>query len=288
MDSPNTGGVGLLSASAIRSLKAACSFSEVEPEERAILMSPSLPLITVHVTSGHGAMDFGIRQNILEHCSPFFKALLRADSAPSLIKNEDEPVVPQSPKVSAVICLEADLAAFKLYTEWVYSGHLVSDTIRIQDTRSDALGQAYLLGEKLLDYGFKNAVVDAILNKINVKGRVNPTLPNLIFDKTCHTSPLRKLLVDLHVWYSHKDWLKRNTSEVPISARFTADLSAALLDRHGHDQARRDQIPVISTCKYHEHPDGLLSEKQKATSSQAVVDFVTNHWAPMNFSEEVM
>ncbi|KAI5238392.1 hypothetical protein E4T43_07487 [Aureobasidium subglaciale] len=205
MDSPNTGGVGLSSASAIRSLKAACSFSEVEPEERAILMSPSLPLITVHVTSGHGAMDFGIHQNILEHYSPFFKALLRADSAPSLIKNEDEPVVPQSPKVSAVICLEADLAAFKLYTEWVYSGHLVSDTLRIQDTRSDALGQAYLLGEKLLDYGFKNAVLDAILNKIIVEGRVNLTLPNLIFDKTCHTSPLRKLLVDLHVWYGHKD-----------------------------------------------------------------------------------
>ncbi|KAI5242433.1 hypothetical protein E4T42_07668 [Aureobasidium subglaciale] len=212
MDPSITKGVGLLSASAIRSLKAACSFSEVEPEERVVFMSPSLPLITVHVTSGlrgHGAMDFGIHQNILEHCSPFFKALLTADSAPSLIKNEDEPVVPQSPKVNAVICLEADLAAFKLYTEWVYSGHLVSETIRIQDTKLDALGQAYLLGEKLLDCEFENAVVDAILNQIIVEGRVDLTLPNLIFDKTCHTSPLRKLLVDLHVWYGHKDWLKR-------------------------------------------------------------------------------
>ncbi|KAI5195716.1 hypothetical protein AUEXF2481DRAFT_4537 [Aureobasidium subglaciale EXF-2481] len=266
MDPSIAKGVGLLSASAIRSLKAACSFSEVEPEERVVLMSPSLPLITVHVTSGlrgHGAMDFGIHQNILEHCSPFFKALLTADSAPSLIKNEDEPVVPQSPKVNAVICLEADPAAFKLYTEWVYSGHLVSETIRIQDTRLDALGQAYLLGEKLLDCEFKNAVVDAILNQIIVEGRVDLTLPNLIFDKPCHTSPLRKLLVDLHVWYGHKDWLKRDTSEAPISARFTADLPAALLDRHGHDQARRDQVPVISTCKYHEHPNGLLCPKNR-------------------------
>ncbi|CAD0081747.1 unnamed protein product [Aureobasidium vineae] len=108
------------------------------------------------------------------------------------------------------IGLGVDAAAFELYTEWVYSGRICkgASTARAKDTDLAFIGQAYILGEKLLDHTFRNAVVDFLLETVVATGSLDLTLPTLIFNETSASAPIRRLLVDLYACYGHKDWLK--------------------------------------------------------------------------------
>ncbi|KAI4717144.1 hypothetical protein E4T48_06676 [Aureobasidium sp. EXF-10727] len=263
-----TGNIGHLTTSAHMSLKAAYTRPEAPMDGSANLLRqvnvvlsaasyltiirPSLPIATLHVGKGNNPTKFGIHQNILEHCSPFFKALFlsRANN-----KSEANTTAEDSNlrNCETSIALEADAAAFGLYTEWVYSGRICkgTSTTTAKDVDLAFVGQAYILGEKLLDHNFKNAVVDFLLEMVVATSSLDLTLPTLIFETTSALAPIRRLLVDLYAWYGHKDWLKASVHH----NTFLSDLSTALLERHGHD-GFANKILTLDPCHYHEHPDG--------------------------------
>lgn len=178
------------------------------------------------------------------------------------IKPENEPETEQTrhaQKESVIECkLDVDVAAFRLYTEWVYSGHIQRGVLSVnaEDIDFSSIGEAYILGEKLLDQNFKNAIVNLLLQTIAAQGKMDLTLPTLVFKETSASAPLRKLLVDIWVCYGHKDWLKSDESRQTVSTTFLSDLSTAFLDRHGHDEIPKSNLSTLNACRYHEHPDG--------------------------------
>jgi hypothetical protein len=96
--------------------------------------------------------------------------------------------------------LEGSALAFRLYTEWVYSGLIPKRALMITESETETgdicfqnIGQAYILGQKLQDQNFKNAIIDLLLETIVAQGKMDLTLPTLIFDKCSATAPLRKL-----------------------------------------------------------------------------------------------
>ena len=171
--------------------------------------------------------------------------------------------------MAPTIEFEGSIVAFRLYAAWVYSGLIQKRILKIgvpgaENISYSNIGQAYILGDKLKDHKFKNAIVDCLLETIVSQGKMDLTLPNLIFDKTSASAPLKKLLVDIYVLYGHKDWLKPDGSSQTNSAIFLSDLSAAFLARHGHDKARPNNMSVLNACNYHEHPERKLCSTAKS------------------------
>ncbi|TIA17739.1 hypothetical protein D6C80_03823 [Aureobasidium pullulans] len=271
---------GILSASSLKSLGVALEKPLRSPREKpADMLGPKLPIVTIRVGRGEDTTLFGIHQNILEHCSPFFQALLNED-IPTGIKTEME-IRPVSE-----IRFEKDIEAFEVYTEWVYSGHVFKKKLRDDEGGAKFLsyGQAYILGDKLLDHDFKNVVLDTLLTEILSGAKIDLILATLVYEGTTKTSPLRRLLVDIYTWYGHKDWLKygNNKSHAPLS--FLSDLSAAFLERHNNDASLKDSYPVWNPCRYHEHPAGQdcptphdrSLPRKLATGSEPDTDKVTS------------
>ncbi|TIA70514.1 hypothetical protein D6C76_07502 [Aureobasidium pullulans] len=203
---------------------------------------------------------------------------LKAASKFALAEVETRPV--------SEIHFEGDIEAFEVYTEWVYSGHVFKKKLRDDEGGAKFLsyGQAYILGEKLLDHDFKNEVLDTLLTEILSGAKIDLTLATLVYEGTTKTSPLRRLLVDIYTWYGHKDWLKygNNKSHAPLS--FLSDLSAAFLERHNNDASLKDRYPVWNPCRYHEHPAGQdcptphdrSHPRKLATGSEPDTDKVTS------------
>ncbi|KAG9523674.1 hypothetical protein KCU93_g6483, partial [Aureobasidium melanogenum] len=268
------GKVGRFSSSALKSLKAANPSHKNAGSYRSDLLEPSLPIVIVRVGKGESMTAFAIHKNILEHCSPFFRSIWRPnrdtnttyelsageESAKSDSEMEGEQIHDAKVKPLIEFELDANVPAFRLYAEWVYSGHIQQGALRINagDIDFSTIGQAYILGEKLQDKEFRNATVDLLLQTIVTQGKMDLTLPALIFDETATTAPLRKLLVDLYVWYGHKEWLKPDGSKKSTSATFLSDLSTAFFDRHDHDGVPKAGVLPLNACNYHEHSDGKV------------------------------
>lgn len=216
-----------------------------------------LPLAIIRVTwKNHDPAVFGIHRNIFEYCSPFFKVLLASNP-----EFAGFPIKQAEQAVMRVTELEASIIAFRTYTEWVYSGLIQTKILGVDGLEADDIsyhniGQAYILSERLQDCRFKNAIVDFLLKTIITHGKMDLTLPNLIFDKTSVSSPLRKLLVDIYVWYGHKDWLKPDGSNEGMSTVFLSELLAAFLARNIPDALSTTNVSVLNACKYYEYPEG--------------------------------
>ncbi|KAH0366959.1 hypothetical protein KCU65_g5002, partial [Aureobasidium melanogenum] len=266
------GKVGIVPPSALKSLKAAYPSHENARRYRSDLLEPSLPIVLIRVGKGKNTTPFAIHKNVLEHCSSFFRSLWRhgrdtnttheisteEESTDSDTVSEGEQI--RDTKMEPLIELELDVnvAAFRLYAEWVYSGHIQQGSLKVnaEDVDFSSIGQAYILGEKLQDEDFKNAIVDLLVQTIVTQGKMDLTLSTLVFEGTSASAPLRKLLVDLYVWYGQKDWLKPDGSKEAISASFLSELSSAFFDRHDHDGNPKVNILTLNACNYHEHPDG--------------------------------
>ncbi|KEQ67836.1 uncharacterized protein M437DRAFT_38468 [Aureobasidium melanogenum CBS 110374] len=266
--------VGRFSSSALKSLKAANPSLTIATRYQNDLLEPSLPIVMIRVGRGKNTTPFAIHKNVLEHCSPFFKSVwnpdrdtntthgtnAREDSSGSETESGWVRVPGTNTRRLIEFELDVNVAAFRLYAEWVYSGYIPQGPLRVnaEDVDFSTIGQAYILGEKLQDEKFRNAIVDLLLETIITQGNMDLTLPTLVFKETSASAPLRKLLVDLYVWYGHKDWLKPDGSKTSTSSVFLSDLSAAFFDRHDYDGVPKANILTLNACNYHEHPDGKV------------------------------
>ena len=159
----------------------------------------------------------------------------------------------------------SDPDAFYLYRHWLRR--------RTFPTRVNApgvegneeylrLAKAYVLGEQMGDINFKDAVIDAIVDKSNTattdKKRWSPVGPVIrcIYDNTPETSPARQLLVDLYAVSGRSKWLHTWAKKSDLTKDFLYDLSIALFKQKQDPTGKRDK-PTYGTCVYHQHPPGL-------------------------------
>ncbi|KAI4697933.1 uncharacterized protein J4E84_001067 [Alternaria hordeiaustralica] len=129
--------------------------------------------------------------------------------------------------------------------EWTVS---TPRPIDLSDEDPKIVRLSYLLGEKLMDATFQDAVIQALI-KCVLKSRLYPTNDSIriAYKRTLPHCPLRKLLVDFWIWDAHKGWelesLVKDTCE-----DFANDLIGALV-KH------RRKPGEISKAPWHKTPE---------------------------------
>lgn len=152
-----------------------------------------------------------------------------------------------------------DPAAFALYVQWLYRDRIFSsqDMGDAGGNREeiDLLIEAFVLSEKLQDQNFKDAVIDTLAHAVDTPdGQDTRWYPrsaavDRAYRGTPESSPLRKLLVDMHFFHGRADWLDGATN-----ADFLKDLAKEFLeDREGFVTKTDRTRAQLAGCSYHSH-----------------------------------
>lgn len=169
-----------------------------------------------------------------------------------------------------------DPAAFGLYMSFLYSGQLPILQEANSQTTTDSeelnenyntLAYAYVLGERLMDVPFKNAISDTYVLCARGTAPAPPnaaafTIPRrypsneeirIIYSGTTDSSPLRRLIVDIWSCRGKFDWIDQD-SDLP--AEFLAEVVKALLKLRPNDSSTMSlSRPWKNTHEqYHEKP----------------------------------
>jgi hypothetical protein len=214
--------------------------------------------------------SFHVHEYVLTDSSPFFASAMKPQWATA------------RPDPRTIDLPDDDPAAFSLYMSWLYTRKLPvltssTDTPGDVDESYHTLAYAYVLGERLLDTGFKNAIVDAYVlyarGSTTTSHQPAPPLPSsssshmapprgpsfpipfpmppsppqnlyhsytslhslptqptispskrhypsneeirILYAGTSHTSPIRKLLVDIWCCRGKADWLAHDEDLPP-------------------------------------------------------------------------
>jgi hypothetical protein len=117
-----------------------------------------------------------------------------------------------------------DPAAFSIYMTWLYSGKLPILPSTAPPSLNDSLdpdaaeghhtlAYAYVLGERLMDASFKNAICDAYV--LYARGsppakRMYPSNEDIriLYEGTSETAPVRQLLVDIWTCRGKYEWIE--------------------------------------------------------------------------------
>lgn len=214
------------------------------------------------VRVGTAGAEVFIHQNLVCESSMFFRSMLThkwKESADRIVLLPyDDPIT------------------FNVYAEWKYTGKILSSIADQDDTNQEEwlhLVQAYILGDKLQDGPFKDAVLDSIIAKSNVA--VNgfhyfpiQNITTFIYANTIPNSPLRRLLVDQHVFHGRASWMEGGSVN-DVDKEFLFDLCVSLLQHRPQPPGLApDKVEV--TCMYHEH-DGTGSNCYKTKKPLSVI-----------------
>lgn len=164
---------------------------------------------------------------------------------------------------------------FAIYVHWIYSRTLptrVDEPAAAGNEEYLKLAKAYGLADRLQDQLFKNAVIDAFLDKTstvasdgNAWWPVGPVI-RCIYDNTPESSKGRTLLVDIYTNYAVKDWLTEGAQRKDLPKQFLLDLSVKLLDIASGEATRG--MP-LERCNYHGHHDGKSCNDQEGAVDRA-------------------
>jgi len=180
--------------------------------------------------------------------SNFIKAALSgewAESRSGVVKMEDA-----TPEV------------FSTYTQWLYQGVIATqdrDMPIEDDEEYFELARAYVLGDRLQDADFKDAVIDCMIAKSEEKkaggSRVFPRLDVVqhIYENTVEGSRARKVMVDLYCRNARGNgtWLQPEGKD-GAPHDFLYDLAASLIVNRGPPD-ERILLEKNTACMYHEH-----------------------------------
>lgn len=147
---------------------------------------------------------------------------------------------------------------FSIYADWLYSGLIFNDDMIVNndhDTEFHELALAYILGEKLLDKHFKNAVIDAFIEKVLDDLVIDVELSRLIYDNTPPGSQLRRLLADIYAYHGEPTWMEASSANETLDSEFVFDLSLAQLANR--NLVTRVPPYMLSKCYYHQHENIL-------------------------------
>ena len=192
-------------------------------------------------------VTFSVHENVICSSSEFFKKAMSGEwkesNERSIRLENDKPEV------------------FQIYMHWLYHCHL---PVRIDDpglagnAEYVQLANAYILGDILQDVDFKDAVIDAMIDKSSSNALdghhwfpVGPVIRE-IYDNTLESSKARRLLVDLYTHHGDGAWLYNWAAQEDLPKGFLLDLAIALLDK----REKPELHPSGSPCEYHEHAPG--------------------------------
>lgn len=207
-----------------------------------------------------GGTSFHVNEKLICAASPFFDRAFGGEWDES--------------RTRTIELREHDAQVFRTYMHWLYLQKLA--------VRNDApgsvgneeylhLAKAYVLGDFLSDGDFKDAVIDAILEKSTTTasdGKIwSPVGPVIrhIYDNTLGCSQARQLLVDIYTRNGHGNWLQDWAHRDDLPKDFLLDLAVALLDK------RSRPVPAIplDPCRYHQHKSNRSCYKNKTPRKEA-------------------
>lgn len=152
-----------------------------------------------------------------------------------------------------------DPAAFALYIQWIYRGRICSsqDMGETEGNREEMnlLIEAFVLGEKLQDRDFRDAVIDSLIQAVDTPDAQNkkwyppPATVDRAYRATPESSPLRRLLVDMYYFHGRPEWLDEASN-----AEFVRDLARIFLQGRTDNVTRADRTTAkLAGCSYHCH-----------------------------------
>lgn len=163
---------------------------------------------------------------------------------------------------------EEDASTFSIFEQWVYKDRLFIKKTAL-DTEDDddddqeweCLPRLYTLGERLCAPRFKDAVISAMIEKVNESKVVPDTWASYVYQNTVSACALRRLIVDFHVFAHQGRLLKKGAcpdAEEP-EFEFLQDAMARMADagqRVFAADAAGGEMPWADACAYHEHGEG--------------------------------
>jgi hypothetical protein len=223
----------------------------------------------VTVGQGEPKASFKVHEDAICDRSEFFRSAMKPEWASM---REDPRTIDLS---------EDDPDAFSLYRTWLYSGKLAimppAGTTTAAESKPDntsilldndesqgsdpdshyhTLAYAYVLGERLLDKDFKNAIADSYV----LYARGNPPAKRyypsneeirILYDGTGEGSPIRQLLVD--IWYCRgkMEWIDKD-SDLPREFCTSVMRELFRLRQEGKDLVNLSRPWKLSHVQYHD------------------------------------
>lgn len=150
-----------------------------------------------------------------------------------------------------------EVKVFTIYHMWLYFGYIftrsgdegknASSTSSIAEW--ELLFDSYIFGEKIQDSNFKDALMDAIINKMNTIQKF-PHKVQKVYQNTPQNSPARRLLVEACLCYNNEELIRKAAG----SAEYLQDVTLAFMNAK---ITKRDFTwPAEESCEYHEHAEG--------------------------------
>ena len=120
------------------------------------------------------------------------------------------------------------------------------------DEEWDRLANVWLLGEELKSCSFKDAIVDAVIEKQEEDQILPMSMHSVIYPKSTAASKIRKLLIDVFVWGTVPGTAERQGRD-PNLWEFYFDLAAALDKFKFEPCGAQPPYERGRQCLYHEH-----------------------------------
>ena len=146
---------------------------------------------------------------------------------------------------------------FTIYHMWLYFGYIFTRSEDEEKTASSTsstaewglLFDSYIFGEKIRDSNFKDALMDAIINKFNTIHEL-PNKIQQVYQNTPQNSPARRWLVQFCLYYNSEDFIQ----EAAGNAEYLRDVALAFVNAQKTE--RYLTRPEEGSCEYHEHAEG--------------------------------
>jgi hypothetical protein len=166
-----------------------------------------------------GGDTFYLHEKILCASSEYFRTITRLqwtdlESKP-IILNSENPFV------------------FKSYVQWLYTQRIVYGASDFTKTEKWIhLANSYVLGERLIDRRYQNAVLDTILSYCMERDTFpSNAVIRIIYNGTPSSSPARRLLVDFWACEATTSWSGLGRLIKATCPEFVEDLVSALILR---------------------------------------------------------
>jgi hypothetical protein len=194
---------------------------------------------------------------------------------------------------------EEDSATFSVFEQWVYKDRLFIKKSATSSPSSDAeddqqewecLPRLYTLGERLDAPKFKDAVISAIIEKVNESKVIPDNWATYVYQNTVAACALRRLIVDFHVFAHQGKLLKKGAcpDAEEIEFEFLQDamerMSEAGQSVFGVEAADAAEMPWSDACVYHEHGEGVCHLAEDGDAAASSPGLVGSHDTPLRRS----
>jgi len=208
----------------------------------------------VTVLVGADRTKFVIHKDLLTSKSEFFRAALTGDWEES--------------KSQKVHLPEDDPAAFEMFAHWLYFTEV---DFEVNDRAFTTLSEAWFLGDKLQAIAFKIAVINEFVPTMYKTERLT-TLQNIkdIYSRTLPNSPLRRLIVDIHIWEGELGIFGSMLGSGELDCEFAVEVADRFMTLWQNDKkmSKTAEPYKLNICSYHDHVDGEALCKKTRSSSK--------------------